>query len=110
LDEDGGPAGPVAFVGQLFVALALERAGALLDGAIDVVLRHVDRARRIHRQPEAGIAVRVPATGARGDGDLPDDLGPCRGAPGISDRLLALDLLPFAVAGHGANSLSCGNL
>src|SRR4051812_41270804 len=101
LDEDGGAARPVALVGQLLVDAALQLTGALLDGPLDVVARHVDRLGGVDRGAEPGIAAGVSAAALGRHGDLADDLGPGRRAPGIGDRLLALDLLPFAMAGHG---------
>jgi hypothetical protein len=43
VDNDGHAAGAVALEGDLFVADAFQLAGAALDGALDVVLRHVFR-------------------------------------------------------------------
>src|SRR5690606_21038524 len=100
LDEDRRPPGPIALVRDLLVRGALELAGALLDGAFDVVVGHVDGPRGVHRGPEPGVPRRVAAAGPGGHGDLADHLGPRRGALGVGRRLLVLDLLPLAVTGH----------
>jgi hypothetical protein len=105
LDQDCGAAGPIALVRELLVLGALEFAGALLDGALDVLLRHVDRARAVHGQAQARVAVRVATAGAGRHGDFADDLGPHRRATRVRDRLLPLDLLPFAVASHRRHPL-----
>src|SRR5688572_20989387 len=101
LDEDGGPTWTVALVGQLLVDATLELSGTLLDGPIDVLARHVDRFGGVDRGAQPRVAARITAAASGRHGDLTDDLGPGRGALGIGDRLLALDLLPFAMAGHG---------
>src|SRR5690606_2859769 len=87
LDEDGGAAGAVALVGELLVAAALELARALLDGAVDVLVGHVDGLGRVDGRAKTRVAVRVTAAGLGGDGDLADDLGPGGGALGVGDRL-----------------------
>src|SRR5512147_2410800 len=101
LDEDRGTARPIALVGELLVDAAFELARALLDRPVDVVPRHVHRLGRVDGGAEARVAAGVAAARLGGDGDLADDLGPGRGAAGVGDGLLALDLLPLAVAGHG---------
>ena len=58
LDEDRGAARAVSLVGHLLVFAALELAGALLDGAVDVVVRHVHRLGRVDRGAQARIARR----------------------------------------------------
>jgi hypothetical protein len=102
-DDEGHATGAIALVGHLFIGGAFELAGALLDGALDVVVGHVDRAGGVHRQAQARIPGRITAAGPRGDGDLADDLGPGRGAALVGHRFLALDLLPLAVPGHAAS-------
>src|SRR5947209_463026 len=44
------------------------------------------------------ITIAAPLLG--GDGDFPNQLGERRAALGVGHRLLPLDLLPLAVAGH----------
>src|SRR5438552_3054312 len=100
LDEDRRAARTVAFVGHVFVLHALQPARALLDGAIDVVPRHVLGLGRLDGGAETRIPGGVAAALPRGDGDFPDQLGEGGAASGVGDGLLPLYLLPFAVAGH----------
>src|SRR6184192_4875181 len=93
---------PVPLVGHLFVLHALQLPRALLDGTLDVVERHVLRFRRVDRGPEPGVARWIPAALLCRDGDFPDQLGEEGPAPRVGNGLLALDLLPLAVAGHGS--------
>ena len=58
--QDGGSAGAVALVDHLLERVALAAADALLDGALDVVLRHVGRAGLVHDETEPRDSVRVP--------------------------------------------------
>src|SRR4051795_12279838 len=101
LDEDGGSPRSVAFVGQLLVDAPLELPGPLLNGAIDVLARHVDRLGSIDGGPEPGVTPGITTARPGGYRDLPDDLGPGRCALGVGNGLLAFDLFPLAVAGHG---------
>src|SRR5262249_56482634 len=91
LDEDRGTTGAVPLVGHVFIYGALELAGALLDRAVDVVVRHVDRAGRVDRRAEARIGIGVAAAGFGRDGDFPDALGPHGGPARVRDRFLSLD-------------------
>jgi hypothetical protein len=103
LDQDGGAAGAVSLVRRLLIRHALEFASALLDGALDVVVRHVRRLGGVDGGTQAGIAVGVAAALTGRHGDLLDELGKQRAALGVGDRLLSLDLCPLAVAGHTGN-------
>src|SRR5207245_10152475 len=72
--EDVGhdrPAGrTVAVVADLLQPLAGERPRPPLDGVFDLVGRHVDLTRLLHRQPQAEVAIRVAPALARRDRDL----------------------------------------
>src|SRR5206468_10797118 len=100
LDEARRSAGAVALVGVLLVDDPLQLAGALLDGALDVVLRHVLGLGGVDGGAEAGIAGGVAAALLGGDGDLADHLGEGGAALLVRDGLLPLDLFPLAMAGH----------
>ena len=100
-NEDGRTAGPVTLVGQLLIDAAFKLAGALLDRSVDVVVRHVHRFGGIDGGAKARVAARVAAAALSGYGDLTNDLGPRGCSARVGDSLLALDLLPFAVSGHG---------
>src|SRR5690606_34580863 len=75
-------------------------AGAALDGALDVVLRHVLRLRLVHGEGEAGVHAGVAAAVAGGHHDVARDAGPDLRAAGVGDALLPLDLRPLVVSGH----------
>jgi hypothetical protein len=104
------PAGSVPFVRDLLVVHALEGARPLLDRPLDVVERHVRLLGGVDRRAQAGVARGVAAARPCGDGDLLDQLGEVGAAPGIGHGLLALDLLPLAVAGHDSPPGDAGNL
>src|SRR5918995_3235089 len=99
-DEDGRTAGTVPLVGQLLVDAPLQLTSALLDGAVDILPRHVDRVGGIDRGSQARVAAGVSAPAPGSYSDLANHLGPGGGALRVGDRLLTLDLLPFAMAGH----------
>jgi hypothetical protein len=103
LDEDRHAARAVALVDDgLDRRGVLIGAGALGDGALDVVLRHARFLRLGDGEGERGVAVGVPAAVTRGDGDGAHELGELGTAPSVDDLLLVLDRRPFGVAGHGA--------
>src|SRR6185437_16832714 len=89
--------------GQLFERLARELARALLDGALDGVVRDVRRAPFVHRGAEARIAGWVTAV-LGGDRDLFEQLAPTLGLLGVGGGLGVLDLGPSVVARHPAPS------
>ena len=95
VDDDGDAAGPIAFVGDLFVADAFDLAGSALDGALDVLVRHVLGFGSGDRSAEAGIAVRVSSAHLGGDGDFLDQAGEDLAALGVEGALLMLDSRPF---------------
>ena len=103
LDVERHAAGPVPLVGDLLVVHALELARPLLDGPLDVLQGHRGRLGRVDGEAETGVEVGIPSTLPGGHGDLPDQLGELRSALGVVHRLLALDLGPFAVAGHASS-------
>src|SRR5262249_29369232 len=99
-DHDGDAAGRVAVVGDLLVRLAGQLAGALLDGALDVVLRHVDFLGGLDRRLQPHVALRIAATIFRRDRDLAEDLGEELAALDVGLALLTLDLRPPRMACH----------
>ena len=100
LHEDRHAAGPVALVDDLLVLDLVAAAGRLLDRALDVVGRHVDRARLVDGQPEPVVGVGVTTAGTCGDRDLARDLREHGAALGVVDALLALDRGPLGMSGH----------
>src|SRR5690606_39460256 len=75
-------------------------AGAALDGALDVVLRHVLRLRLVDGEGEAGVHLGVAAALAGRDHEVAREAGPHLRAPRVGDALLPLDLGPLVMAGH----------
>jgi hypothetical protein len=92
-------------VADLLVVRAVQAAHAALDGALDVVLRHVVVGGFIHRQPKARVHVRVTPAHARGDGDFLDEAGKDLAALRILAPLAVLDVRPLAVACHSGSLL-----
>jgi len=90
----------VALVADLLVADALEFAGALLDGVLDLVLGHVHRLALIHGQTQARVEARVAAAHLGGHGDFLGDLGEGGTALFVLAPLAMLDVGPFGMAGH----------
>ena len=86
LDEDRHAAGAVALVDDLLVLLGLAAAGRLVDRPLDVVGRHVHRARLLDREAEPVVRVRVAAALPRGHADLARHLGEERAALGVGRR------------------------
>src|SRR5262245_43422767 len=84
----------VALVGDLLVGLAGELAGALLDGALDVLLRHVRFLGRLDGglEPHVGLGVAAPVPG--GHGDLSQNFREELAALDVRLALLPLDLRP----------------
>jgi len=104
VDEDGHAGGAETLVGDLFIGLAFQLPGALLDGTLDVVAGDAAGARLQQGGAQPGISLRVAATETRGDGDLLEDLAEQLAAAQVGRRLLVLDGAPFAVAGHSRGS------
>ena len=97
LDEDGDAARAVALVDDLLELLGLAAAGRLVDRPLDVVGRHVDRARLLDGEPKPVVGVGVAATLPRRDADLAGDLGEQGAALGVGDALRALDRGPLGM-------------
>src|SRR5690606_22193893 len=99
LDQHRDAARAVALVEDLFEVAALAAAERALDGALDVVEGHVvglgGRERVLQRQVDTGVTAAASAHRGLDRADvLADDLP----ALTVEDRLLALDLGPFAVS------------
>jgi len=70
LNDEGDAARAIAFVGEFFEDDAGEFACAFLNGAIDVVGRHVGVARFEEQGAQAGVGVGVAAAGLGGQRDV----------------------------------------
>jgi len=70
-DDYSHAVGAITFVHDLFVYVAIFAvAGAALDGAFDVIFRHVLSASFFNSNAEPGVAVRVAAAFARSHNDF----------------------------------------
>src|SRR5439155_5378506 len=90
VDHDGHPAGTIALVAQLLVRRATALTGPALDGTVDIVGRHVDRAGTLDRQPQPEVGRRVTPALLGRHRDLTGHLGEDGPALGVGDRLLVL--------------------
>ena len=88
LDEDRHAARAVALVDDLLELLGLAAAGRLVDRPLDVVGRHVDRARLLDGEPQPVVGVGVTAALPGRHADLARDLGEQGAALGVGDALL----------------------
>src|SRR4051812_15183100 len=104
-DQNSDAAWAVAFKRDLFVADAGKLAGAPLDGALDVIRRHVLGLRGGHGGTQTGILLRV-ASGFRGNSDFLDEAGEDLAAFGVESALLLVYFRPFTIAGHDDTSLN----
>ena len=90
----------IALVDDFVIVVALVAASAFLNGAFDVVGRHVHRLGRQYGSTQAGVKVGVfpPDAGCRGDlaGHLGEDLAPF----GIDHTFFVLDGTPFTMSRH----------
>src|SRR5439155_14172211 len=100
IDQDGDTARSVAFIGDLEQLGVVTAAGGTLDGALDVVGRHVVVARLLYCQAQPEVHLRVGPALLGGDRDLARQLGEQRTASNVGDALLPLDLRPLGMAGH----------
>jgi len=90
--EDGHPSGPVALINHFFVNRApIEVSRSLLDGLLDIVLRHILRLGRRNRLAQARIALHISAAETGREGYLLRDLGKDFPPFRVSGALLMLD-------------------
>jgi hypothetical protein len=94
LDDDADPAGAEALIADLGVIGAVALL-ALLDRAVDDVLRHRLGLSVVDRQAQARIHRRVGQAGLGRDGDFARQLGEERGARRVRLPLAVHDVLEF---------------
>src|SRR5687767_4811643 len=70
IDHDRGAADAVAFIADLFVIHAVQFANTALDGALDIIFRHIGFLRLIDGQAQAWVHAWITPTQAGSDGDF----------------------------------------
>src|SRR5260221_1432662 len=100
LDHDRDATWSVALIDDALDLRALGAADGLVDRALDVRERYVDRPGAVHREAEPEVAIGIAAALARGEHDLAGHLGEDRATFDVVRALLALDLGPLGMAGH----------
>ena len=105
LDEQRHAARAVALVEDRLQRLGVgARAGALGDGALDVVLGHRGVLGLLDGEAERRVAVGVASALLGGDGDRARELGEELAAAGVDDRLLVLDPRPLGMTCHAVDA------
>src|SRR5581483_1843329 len=100
-DDDGDASGSVALVNNFFQRGGIAAfAGAALDRALDVVVRHALTARGLDRATQTRIRVGIAAADLGRDCNFFCELAENLAALGVNRALEALYLRPFAVSGH----------
>jgi len=99
LDDDGDAPRAVALVANLVIGFGLA-AQRLLDGALDIVLRHVLRPRRDDRRAQPRIHARVGRAELRRDRDFAGELAEQLGAHRVLPALAVHDVLELRMSGH----------
>src|SRR5208283_1256762 len=103
LRQQSHPARPIALKDKFFIAGAGQFAGAALDGAFDVVGRHVLGLSRHDSRTQPRVHVGI-APRLRRHRDFLDETGEDLAALGVKRALLMLDGCPFRMAGHSCTS------
>ena len=98
--DEGHAARAVALVGDLLEHDPRQLAGALLDGAVDVVGRHVGLAGLEDQRAQPGVAVEVAAAGLGGHRDVAREPGENLAAARVGHGLEPFDFGPLIMAGH----------
>src|SRR6266576_6036771 len=100
-DNDRHPARRIALVNDLIEVLRLvPLAGAALDRALDIIIRHALRTRRLDGAAQAQIAIGIAPAGFRSDGDFLRQFAEDLAAFGIDRAFETLDLRPLTMSGH----------
>src|SRR5687767_11999191 len=92
--QDRNAARTVALVGNLCIMDSLQIPRALLHRALDVLLRHRLRFRRIDRGAKPRITGGIATAELRGHRDLANELGELRATLRVGRSLVMLDLFP----------------
>src|ERR671919_290219 len=93
------PAWSIALVNKLLEVLRVVAfTGAAFDCAVDIIVRHALRPRRLDRAPQTWIAIGIAAAGFSGDGDFLRQFAEHPAAFRVDRAFEALDLRPFAMS------------
>ncbi len=103
LDDHADAASTEALVAHRLI-IGATRLLALLDRPLDIVLRHVHRARRLDRASQPRIHRRVWQAELCGGRDLASELGEQLGALLVLGAFAELDVLELGMARHGAST------
>lgn len=106
LDHDGDAAGAVTLIGDCLI-LGLVAALGALDNALDVIVGHAVGLGLGNQSRQLGVGSGVAAALLNGHGDLAADLSENLGAGAVGLFLFTLDVIPFAMSGHGKIPLIC---
>src|SRR5262249_35434557 len=103
IDHNSDAAGAEAFVGDFIIGDAFELAGAFLDGAVDVFLRHRHAAGRVDRHAHAHIHHGVAAAVLGRDHDGAAELAPQPATLGVNGAFFVLNVRPMGMPGHASS-------
>ena len=106
LDHDGDAAGAVTLIGDCLI-LGLVAALGALDNALDVIVGHAVGLGLGNQSRQLGVGSGIAAALLNGHGDLAADLSENLGAGAVGLFLFTLDVIPFAMSGHGKIPLIC---
>src|SRR5215472_12540166 len=101
--QDRNASWAIALKCDFFVGNARQLARTALDGALDVISRHVFGLRCSYCGTQARVFVRI-AAALRRHGDFFDHSGENLAPLGVERALLMLNCRPFGMAGHGKTS------
>ena len=90
-------------VSQLLVMGVVVVAGGALDGAVDIIRRHVGAAALEQDHPQARVQVRLRTADPDRNANLTGQLGEHLRLLGIGGALFPLDRRPLAMTRHGIN-------
>ena len=107
-DHERDSVGSVAFIQSGLVGDAVEFAGALFDGAFDVVFGHLRVFGLVYEGAESGVHVGVATAVTGRHGDHARELAERARALGVLAGLAMYDVGPFGMSCHVSGPPSCG--
>ena len=100
LDDDRDPAGAVALVGVVLVAVLAAFAGRLFDDPLDVVVGDVVGFRLGDQHLQGRVVIGVAAAHLDGNGNFTPDFGEDLRLGAIGFLFLSFDVVPFGMSRH----------